>query len=141
MVKKIGSSGTTDGKFDSPVGLALDTSNDLLYVADTDNNRIQVFKLVDSNTCTTGTKIIDGVCLVEKFGSSGSTDGKFDSPSGLALYPSNNLLYVADTDNNRIQVFSTSSGSTQWFFIYYTNSPKNLKGFPSFSNFNYSYMG
>ena len=59
----------------------------LLYVADTDNNRIQVFEIVSGNTCPSGTdEIIDGVCFVEEFGSSGSGDGKFnDKPSGLAL--------------------------------------------------------
>jgi len=45
---------------------------------------------------------------VEKFGSSGSANGKFNSPSGLAIDTSNDLLYVSDTNNDRIQVFTVS---------------------------------
>ena len=127
FVKKFGSSGTSDGKFDSPLGLALDTTNDLLYVADSDNNRIQIFKLVTDNTCPSGTsKIVDGVCFTEKFGSYGTSDGKFDSPSGLALDTTNGLLYVADTDNNRLQAFALSSSSSSLA----PNAPKNLKTSP-----------
>ena len=111
-VKKFGSLGTTDGKFDSPSGLAMDSTNDLLYVADTGNNRIQIFKLIADTACPSGTStIVDGVCFVEKFGSLGTTDGKFDSPSGLALDTAHNLLYVADTDNSRIQAFVLTSSS------------------------------
>ncbi|MDG7054424.1 MAG: fibronectin type III domain-containing protein, partial [Nitrososphaerota archaeon] len=110
FVEEFGSSGSGDGDFNSPSGLALDASNDLLYVADTNNDRIQTFKLIDtSDNCPQGTvKITDGVCFVEEFGSSGSGDGDFNSPSGLALDASNDLLYVADTNNDRIQVFSIS---------------------------------
>ncbi len=126
FVKKFGSAGTSDGKFDSPSGLALDTTNDLLYVADSDNNRIQIFKLVTGNTCTSGTsEIVDGVCFIEKFGSAGTSDGKFDSPSGLALDTTNGLLYVADTDNNRLQAFTLNSTSSL-----VPSAPKNLKSFP-----------
>jgi len=109
-VDDFGSSGSGDGDFNSPSGLALDASNDLLYVSDTNNDRIQTFKLVDaSDNCTQGTiEITNGVCFVEEFGSSGSGNGDFNSPSGLALDASNDLLYVADTNNDRIQVFTIS---------------------------------
>ena len=129
FVKKFGFSGTTDGKFNSPSGLALDKTNNLLYVADTDNNRIQTFKLVTGITCPSATnKIADGVCFTEKFGSSGTTDGKFNSPSGLALDKTNNLLYVADTGNHRLQAFSISSSSSSGSLT--PDSPKNLKTSP-----------
>ena len=108
FVDEFGSIGLDKGEFNSPSGLALDTSNDLLYVADTDNDRIQIFELVDGNTCPQGTdEIVDGVCFVDEFGSTGSDDGEFVSPTGLAIDTSNDLLYVADTDNDRIQVFIT----------------------------------
>ncbi|HET6517227.1 MAG TPA: 6-bladed beta-propeller, partial [Nitrosopumilaceae archaeon] len=102
---KFGSTGSDDGEFNSPSGLALDSANDLLYVADTDNDRIQIFELVDNN-CPQGTdEIVAGICFVNEFGSTGSDDGEFNSPSGLALDSANDLLYVADTDNDRIQIF------------------------------------
>ncbi|WP_237698783.1 fibronectin type III domain-containing protein [Nitrosarchaeum koreense] len=124
-IKKFGSAGTADGKFDSPSGLAIDSTNDLLYVADTDNNRIQIFKLTTDTTCASGTsKVVDGVCFVEKFGSAGTADGKFDSPLGLALDTTHNLLYVADTDNSRIQAFTLVTASQT------PGPPKNLKTSP-----------
>ncbi|HET6517674.1 MAG TPA: fibronectin type III domain-containing protein, partial [Nitrosopumilaceae archaeon] len=68
---------------------------------------IQIFELVDNN-CPQGTdEIVAGICFVNEFGSTGSDDGEFNSPSGLALDSANDLLYVADTDNDRIQVFTT----------------------------------
>ena len=113
FVDDFGSSGSTEGKFDKPKGLTYDDDNDLLYVADTDNNRIQVFEIISGNNCPSGTdEIIDGVCFVEEFGSSGSTDGRFNSPSGLAIDLENGILYVADTDNNRIQMLSVPSGTS-----------------------------
>jgi titin len=93
--------------------LAFDEDENMLYVADTENNRIQVFEIIAGNTCPSGTdEIIDGVCFVEEFGSSGSTDGKFNAPSGLALDEDNGLLYVADTDNNRIQMLTIPTGDS-----------------------------
>ena len=116
FIDNFGSSGDDDGRFDEPAGLAFDEDDKLLYVADTENNRIQVFEIVSGNTCPSGTnEIIDGVCFVEEYGSSGTGNGDFNSPSGLALDTSNDLLYVADTDNNRVQILALpqkdSSGS------------------------------
>ena len=109
FVEKFGSAGSDEGEFDDPSGLAFDSTEDLLYVADTDNNRIQIFEIVTGTTCPSGTEeIVDGVCFVEKFGSEGTTDGKFDTPIGIALDTTKNLLFVADSDNDRIQVFDVS---------------------------------
>ncbi|ABX12943.1 Fibronectin type III domain protein [Nitrosopumilus maritimus SCM1] len=109
-VKEFGSSGDDEGEFDDPSGLALNSENDLLYVSDSDNDRIQIFEIVDGTTCPDGTdEIIDGVCFVDEFGSTGTADGQFDSPLGIALDNSNDLLYVADSKNDRIQVFDLNS--------------------------------
>ena len=127
FVDNFGSSGSGNGRFDEPEGLAFDTTNDLLYVADTDNNRIQVFEIISGSTCPSDTdKIINGVCFVEKFGSSGSGDGRFDKPKGLALDESNDLLYVADSENNRIQILSLAESNTSKA----PDRPVSLKAFP-----------
>ena len=44
-----------------------------------------------------------------KFGGKGSDDGEFIEPRGVAYDPNNNRIIVADTANNRIQVFSFKS--------------------------------
>ncbi|HUU49295.1 MAG TPA: fibronectin type III domain-containing protein, partial [Nitrosopumilaceae archaeon] len=104
FVDKFGTSGNGDGEFDLPSGLALDTSTNYLYVADTENNRIQIID-VDGNCKSTDDEyLIDDVCFVDEFGTSGSGSGRFNSPTGLALHTNSHILFVADTDNHKIQI-------------------------------------
>src|SRR5690606_9155647 len=78
----IGAQGTSPGKFQSPEGIALDTSGNI-YVTDTGNDRIQVFS---SNG------IFQGL-----FGESGTGDGQFDGPTGIAV--TDEYVYVCDSGN------------------------------------------
>ena len=136
-VTSFGSGGSNNGQFNNPSGLEIDETNDLLYVSDTGNHRIQVFKLVDSTTCPSGmTESVDGVCFVETFGSEGTTNGKFKSPMGLAL-DERDRLYVADSGNNRVQILtvdpSTSAvpeTTTTTTRTTTTITPKNIKAVP-----------
>jgi tripartite motif-containing protein 71 len=59
-------------------------------VADTFNDRIQKFS--------------SGGAFIAKWGASGSGDGQFSSPEGVATDAAGNV-YVADTFNDRIQKF------------------------------------
>jgi DNA-binding beta-propeller fold protein YncE len=57
----------------------------------------------------------DGVYLTQ-WGTQGTGDGQFNNPAGVAVDASGNV-YVADTDNNRIQVFGSlpvPATSTSW---------------------------
>lgn len=96
---------SADGKLNRATGIAIGPSG-LIYVADTGNNRIQTFQLVKPvGLCPAGTaKVTLGVCLLTKWGTPGSANGQFDFPSDIAVGPSGHI-YVADTGNNRIQVF------------------------------------
>ena len=84
-----GSEGTSDGQFNYPQGLTVAPNGDI-YVADADNNRIQIFT-------ANGT-------YKAQFGTPGNADGQFNYPHGLTVAP-NGDLYVADTYNHRIQIF------------------------------------
>jgi hypothetical protein len=85
--------------FFHPRSMAIDSAGNV-YVADTENHRIQKFS--------------SSGAFITKWGSKGSGDAEFDWPSGLAIDGAGNV-YVADTQNNRIQKFS-SSGTfiTKW---------------------------
>jgi DNA-binding beta-propeller fold protein YncE len=91
-----GSLGTGDGEFFSPTGITVDGGGKI-YVADTLNNRVQVFNP-------------SGV-FQYAFGSLGSGNGQFNNPSGIAVGGGGNI-YVADTFNNRVQVFRTPEPSS-----------------------------
>jgi tripartite motif-containing protein 71 len=94
-----------NGTLRFPRGIAVNSwsfSGDV-YVADTGNNRIQVFS---SN----------GTFLTRWGGYGGAVEnGTLRFPQGIAIDPSTGNVYVADTGNNRIQVFS-SNGTflTRW---------------------------
>ena len=82
----MGATGSGDGQFNSPRGVAVDSSGNV-YVTDQLNHRIQKF---DSN----GT-------FITKWGSN------FSFPRGVAVDSSGNV-YVVDSENHRIQKFDSS---------------------------------
>ena len=89
FVDKFGSSGSGDGQFVSPPGVAVD-SDDRIIVADSNNHRIQIFDSAGN--------------FVSKFGSNGSGNGQFNFPNGVAV-DSDDRIIVADNSNHRIQIF------------------------------------
>jgi len=94
-----GSSGSGDGQFNDPRGVAVDSAGNV-YVVEFMGQRVQKF---DSN----GT-------FITKWGSSGSGDGQFNTPRGVAVDSSGNV-YVADHNNHRVQKFdSNGTFITKW---------------------------
>ena len=90
-VASFGAQGTKDGQFYYPCGIAISNDRHILV---TDWHRLQKLKF-------------DGSC-VKSVGS--RKDGKgneaFYFPEGIAVHPTTGQIYVADTCNNRIQVFN-----------------------------------
>lgn len=107
-------SGSSDGvgtsaSFNGPRGITVD-SNDIVYVADTLNNKIR--KITADGTVTTFAGPAAGTTT------SGSTDGttnsaRFNSPYSIAADGANNL-YVADYANHKIRLI-TSAGVVTTF--------------------------
>ena len=90
----VGTKGTGQLQFNKLVDVAFNTQNKKVYVADTGNHCIQVL-----NPDFTFSNIIGGKC--------GSKSGEFAFPCGVTCDSTGNF-YVADTINDRIQVFTES---------------------------------
>jgi sugar lactone lactonase YvrE len=89
-----GFSGSSSTQLNSPGGVTVDNMGNV-YVADTGNHRIQLFIAGQSN----------GLTIAGAAGISGTNSSLLNSPSSVA-FDSQNNLYVADTNNHRIQKFS-----------------------------------
>jgi DNA-binding beta-propeller fold protein YncE len=85
-----GKTGSGPGEFKSPAGISFD-KDDNLYVTEIGNDRVQVFNK-------------DGKFLA-MWGKKGSANGEFGNLHGITVDKATGLIYVADTANNRIQVF------------------------------------
>jgi DNA-binding beta-propeller fold protein YncE len=95
LLRKLGTTGhkhelTTPGDFAKPTGLAVDHDGNL-YVADTLNNRIEIFDA-------------DGQ-FVRTFGKNGDGPGYFARPKGVAI-DGDGHIWVADGVQDRVQVFN-----------------------------------
>ena len=82
--------GTGKHKLNWPLGLLL-LQSELLFICDSNNNRIVVLK--DDQ-------------FAYSFGQYGKNPGCFYHPTGLASNPTEDLLFITDSANNRVQVFS-----------------------------------
>jgi uncharacterized protein YjiK/outer membrane biosynthesis protein TonB len=93
-----GASGNDASHFDEPEGIAVD-ANGNVFVADTDNERIQKCTVIGSGgTCTTFAGVTDVL---------GDDFDHFNNPVGLAA-DDQGRVYVVDQFNNRVQVFDSS---------------------------------
>ncbi len=89
LIGDVVGAGSGPGQVSAPQALSFD-SVDRLLVADTGNDRVQVFS-----------SIANGISPQAAFGTPGSGTGQFDEPGSIAFAPGA-LLYVADFGNDRI---------------------------------------
>jgi DNA-binding beta-propeller fold protein YncE len=95
----------TEGLTD-PVGLAIDTENRFLYVADAQQDQVIVY---DADTLK----------LLRRIGTGGknhylTTPGDFAAPQGVAVDPDGNV-YVTDTLNDRVEIFDADGNFISTF--------------------------
>jgi sugar lactone lactonase YvrE len=86
--------------------------NNLIYVSDSNNHRVQIFK--------------ENGDPVSMFGGRGIEDGKFFFPYGIVVGPDGNV-YVADMYRNDIQIFSKNGE----FLNYFVRDRKDLVDGPA----------
>ncbi len=94
-----GTFGAGPGQTNSPKGLAVDESTGELYVADSGNNRIEVFGSAGN--------------FLRVFGAEGNGSGQFQDPTAVAVdsdavSSSYRDVYVNDNGNHRIEKFKPS---------------------------------
>jgi len=71
FLRKWGSNGTATGQFRYPDGIGVDSRQGNVYVADTNNNRIQMFD--------------DYGKFIRTWGSLGTANGQFNHPEGITV--------------------------------------------------------
>lgn len=99
LLKVVGRSGSERAAFKSPQGVCVGPDGQV-YVADTDNSRIQILD-ADGN-------------FLSSFGEKGSEPGRLKAPQSVAV-GIDGRVYVADTGNDRIQVFTKEGILLFWF--------------------------
>lgn len=109
------SPGKSPTNFDKPTDVAVHAETSEVYVSDGYGNaRVAVFSY-------------DGTFLRE-WGSSGSGDGQFRVPHSIAI-DKRGLVYVADRENARVQVFDSSGAyRAQWVSRIKAGAPTRPKG-------------
>jgi len=110
FISQLGSEGERNGQFSGPCGLILSQS-EMLFVCDKYNHRIQVFQN-DEFSYT--------------FGQHGEEPGTFSRPIDLTLNTREDQLFITDSENNRVQVF-TPKGNFIKVFGNFDNIPFELK--------------
>ena len=120
-----GESGSDIGQFDGPFDIKISLEGKV-YVADRDNNRVQVF-----HPDWTYSRVIDGNV---------SGDGSFTSPEGLAFDLSDNV-HVSAYGSSSVTVFTPSGQFVRQYDTTLTKRPEGIAIDPSGYSLVISYYG
>ena len=135
-------------------GLAIDESNELIYIADFWNKRVQIVSFKGDFMKRFGQNKLSRPCgiaitsehiyvtdivlhalfqfhknsfqLLNRTGTEGRTDGQFNRPRGLCTDYSGDV-FVADSENNRVCIFSHDLKFISKLGIGQLNSPNDVK--------------
>jgi subtilisin family serine protease/sugar lactone lactonase YvrE len=103
-----GSTGSGNGLFNRPKGVAVDKEGNI-WVADSENNRVQKFNSKGE--------------FLMKFGTAGAGNGQFSKPQDIA-FTSDGKLWVTDSGNARVQEFDATGKYLAQFGSYGTAAGK-----------------
>ncbi len=93
FLRKWGTTGSGEGQFKAPAGIGIDKF-DNVYVGEIGNNRVQVFDRSGK--------------FITQFGKKGAQTGQFSNLHGCFVDKETGWVYVADSDNCRVQAFRPS---------------------------------
>ena len=102
LIAQWGISGTGPGQFKLPRAVATNSKGDLFISEYSGAERVQRFHLAASSPGS----VTPQVELVGSIGHAGTGPGEFNRPEGICV-DSQDRLYVADSCNHRIQIFSS----------------------------------
>ena len=156
-VLAVGKKGSANNELRLPAGLALDEVNQLIYIADRNNSRIQVVSFEGKFLKRFGQDILKepwGIAvtadnifvtdeylhallqfrkkdykLVKRIGTKGAGEGQLNKPSGLCS-DYNGDVYVAEYGNHRVSVFSKQLQFKKCLATHQLNSPVDVKVTP-----------
>ena len=94
------STGTGSAQFSEPTGIF--ASSSYLYVADTFNNRVQIFALPINSSAQAAVSVL-GQTATSGLVNGGNGQASVSQPHGVWADP--NFIYVADSANNRILIY------------------------------------
>ena len=156
-VLAVGKKGNANNELYLPRGLALDEPNQLIYIADCGNSRIQIVSFAGKFLKRFGQGILnepwgiavteDNVFVIDRFfhallqfskkdyklvrrtGTKGRGEGQLDYPRGLCT-DCNGDVYVAESNNNRVSVFSKGLNFQKHLFTQQLSYPLDVKVTP-----------
>ena len=157
-VLAVGKEGKANNELDRPRGLALDEPNQLIYIADWNNSRIHVVSFAGKFLKRFGQEILkspwgiavteDNVFvtnwdlhallqfskkdykLVRRTGIEGREEGQLGNPRGLCT-DYNGDVYLAESNNNRVSVFSKDLNFLKHLFTQQLEYPCDVKVTPN----------